>query len=254
MQTPKAFWIYIVRRFSGELLILHPFRRESPIFRDPEGTILEGRYASEPGPGEAELIRTVLHEELEKGLRKDTLDRGFYLRLVISAGVFLVLYLFLSIVIRDPVPLVDELLVGGLGAFAAWFALERRALSSEDLALRSAYLRRTLDAAIFRPSLAAKYLEEFLQDVETLDPERLAEYPASPGGEGFSDEESRDLAELANALEARLLPEDVEEAKKSASDPGDIPRLIRRLAGRRKRDLPLLLSYIRIKVLSGVDG
>lgn len=254
MKEPKIFGIYLARRYSGELLILHPFRPDSPIFRDPEGILLEGRYASEPGPGETETIRRVLHGELEKGLRKNALDRGFYARLLSSAGVFLVLYLFLSIVVRDPVPLVDELLAGVLGAFAAWFALERRALSSEDFALRAAGLRRILDTALFRPSLAAKYLEEVLQDAETLDPERLAEYPASAGGGGFSEEELREFAELASALEARLPREDAEEARRTAADPAALPRLIRRLAGKRSSDLPVLLSYIRIKALSGVDS
>lgn len=248
-----TFGIFLVRRNSGEILLLHPFRPGSAVFRDPDRIILDGRYASEPGPGDAEIIRKTLHEELEKGMRKDALDRGFYPRLLVSAAVFLLLYLFLSIVVRDPVPLVDELLAGGLGAFAAWFALERRSLSSETFALRSAALRRALDSSIFRPSGAAKYLEEVLQDAETLDPGRLADYPASMDGSVFSGEEARELEEAAAALE-RLLPADyVEEANRTGYDPDDLPRLIRKLARKRKSDLPVMLSYLRIKSLGRVD-
>lgn len=253
MDNPLAFGIFLVRRSSGEVLILHPFRPGSAVFRDPDRITLDGRYATEPGPGDTEIIRKTLHSELEKGLRRDALDRGFYPRLLVSAAVFLLLYLFLSIVVRDPVPLVDELLAGGLGAVAAWFALERRSLSSETFARRSAALRRALDSAIFRPSRAARYLEEVLQDAETLDPDRLADYPASMDGNEFSVEEVRELEEVAAALETFLPADCVEEANRTGYGPDDMPRLIRRLTGRRTSDLPMMLSYLRIKSLGGVE-
>lgn len=250
MNESRIFGIFLVRRRSGQTLILHPFRPGGAVFRDPEHVVLDGRYASEPVPGETETIRTTLHAELEKGLRRDVLDRGFYPRLLLSAAVFLLLYLFLSIVIRDPVPLVDELLVGGLGAFAAWFALERRALSSDAFARRSAALRRALDSSIFRPSRSAACLEEILQDAETLDPDRLAEYPVSGEG-GFSEADIRELGELADVLESRIPPEDAEEARRSLSGPEGFSRLIRRMSGRKKVDLPILVSYLRIRALAG---
>ena len=254
METSTRLRIFLVRRRSGEFLVLHPFQPGKEVFRDLERLTLEGRYASEPGPGEMEAVRLALHAELEKGVRRDALDRGFYLRLLAAAGVFLLLYLFLSIVVRDPVPLVDELLVGGLGAFAFWFALERRALSTDAFARLAAALRTTLDSALFRPSRAARYLEEVLQDAETLDPERYAEFPASRGGVEFSVEDKEELAELASALEARLSTEAVAEARKALAEDKGMPRVIRRLARRRRMDLAILLSYARLKTLSGVEG
>ncbi len=253
MEEPRTFGIYLARRTSGEIQVFHPFLPGSVVFRDPESVVLEGRYASEPGPGEGDSIRKTLHGELEKGLRRDALDRGFYPRLLVSAAVFLALYLFLSIVVRDPVPLVDELLAGGLGAAAAWFALERRSLSSDAFSRRSATLRRTLDTALFRPSRAATYLEEVLQEAEALEFERLAEYPASVGGGGFSAEDLRELAELADALEARLPPSVAEAAKESLSGRGDLFRLIRRKAAGRAPYLPMLLAYLRIRTLGGAE-
>ncbi len=254
MEDSLQFGIFLVRRRSGEFLLLHPFRTGGEVFRAPERIVFEGRYASEPGPGEAESVRKSLHAELERGVRKDALDRGFYPRLLLSAAVFLVLYLFLSIVVRDPVPLVDELLIGGLGAFAFWFARERRALSSEAFARRAAALRSALDSAMFRPSRAARYLEEVLQDAETLDPERLAAYPASTGGMDFSEEDRRELAELAGILGDRLPAEEAEEARRSLSAEDGLPRLVRRMSGKRSADLPILISYIRIQALCGVEG
>lgn len=254
MEAPRTFGIYLARGSSGEILLLHPFRPGSIVLREPETIVLEGRYASEPGPGEGDFIRKTLHGELERGLRRDALDRGFYPRLLVSAAVFLVLYLFLSIVVRDPVPLVDELLAGGLGAAAAWFALERRSLSSDAFARRSATLRRTLDTALFRPSRAAAYLEEVLQEAESLDLERLAEYPASAGGGGFPEEDIRELEELADALEARLPPSVAEAAKESLSGRGDLFRLLRKKAAGRAPYLPMLLTYVRIKTLCGAGA
>ncbi|HSV56499.1 MAG TPA: hypothetical protein VLH39_05255 [Magnetospirillaceae bacterium] len=245
--------IFLVRRKSGGYLILHPFRAGDSVFDRRAGIVLEGMYASEPAAGEAEAVRLELHGQLEKGLRADALDRGFYARLLASGGAFLALYLFLSILIRDPVPLVDELLVGGLGAFAVWFALERRALSSGAFALRAAGLGRALDSAIFRPSGAVRVLEETLQDAETLGPERFARLARRPADTGLTADERLEMAELAECLEAVLPSGAVETARRALSGSEGAVRRLGRLAGRRHLDLPVLLSWASAHLSSRED-
>ena len=96
---------------------------------------------------------------MERGTRRYFLNKGYYLRLAMTTATFVAVYLFLSIVVRDPVPLIDELLLGSLSAAAVFFASERRALSSPrhlDAVLR---LRREIDGAFFSESRVVDLLE-----------------------------------------------------------------------------------------------
>ncbi len=242
-------YIFLLARKSGDILVLHPFRPGDDIFRTTGNLVLEGRYGAEPDPVRLDSLRSALHSDLEKGARRDALERGFYPRLFASAGVFLLLYLFLSIVVRDPLPMVDELLVGTLGALASWFALERKALSSEAFTERTAALRKTLDSALFRSSRAARVLEELLQDAETLEPGRYAEFLACSPEFRATEEELRELAALMDALETRLPAEAVQDVRRLVSGAADSAALARRVKRQKRVDIPILLSYARIQTL-----
>jgi hypothetical protein len=235
------------------MLILHPFRSGDEVFRDPENTILEGRYGTEPDASMTASFRSVLHAELDKGTRADALDKGFYIRLLISAAVFLILYAFFSIVVRDPVPMIDELLIGALGAFASWFALERRTLSSPDFSDRSAELRKALDSALFRSSRVAAALEECLQDAESLDPGKYSVFLGSSLHLDMSEEDKLELSSLATVLEAHIPSGSADEVKRLLSEKASPAVLLSRIKSHRKADLPVLLSYVRLRNLLGVE-
>lgn len=252
MKDPLVRHIFLIRRGSGDLLILHPFRPGDALFRDPENLVLEGRYGVEPDAAAASSLRSSLHQELDKGARADALDRKFYTRLLVCAGVFLALYTFLSIFVRDPIPLVDELLIGALGAAASWFALERRALSSPMFSERSAGLRRALDATIFRSSRVARALEECLQDAESLNPDKYAAFLESSLELEMSEEDAPELAALATSLETRIPADAAEAVRRFLSDKADSATLVKRIASRRKSDLPMVLSYARVRARLGV--
>jgi hypothetical protein len=213
----------------------------------------EGFVATAAAEGAPGLLRERLQAELERGARADALERGFVFRLVSSAGVFVVLYLFLSILVRDPVPLVDELLVGGLGAAAAWFYLERRSLSAPAFAERIAGLRAALDRAWFRPSLAVDLLEEYLEDASALQPAAFAAWIGRPASEPLDAEAREELASLCAAVEDRLAGEPALKVARGLAEPGaDHVRILRRLArSAARKELPLVLAYSRARALAG---
>ena len=53
-------------------------------------------------------------------------DKHYIPRLLISAGVFLIVYLFMSLVVRDPIPMVDELIIAGLLSVLSFLGLSKR--------------------------------------------------------------------------------------------------------------------------------
>ena len=92
---------------------------------------------SSPFP-RAEIIASGLLSEMEsldavRAMQNDAYlkllrwlqEKRYIPRLLCSAVVFIVLYLFLSIAIPDPVPIIDEILFSFLGAAFLWIILSR---------------------------------------------------------------------------------------------------------------------------------
>src|SRR5690554_7341348 len=53
-------------------------------------------------------------------------DKRYVPRLLISALVFMLSYLFFSLVVRDPIPMIDELLISSALTIFLWVTLSRR--------------------------------------------------------------------------------------------------------------------------------
>lgn len=99
MSDPKFLFIL----GGPKPLMLHPFEPGSELFEDPGPVVLSGRYGTGEIPKDTATIRADLYRTMEQGSRRHFLDKGYYLRLALTVGAFLGLYLFFSIVIRDPV-------------------------------------------------------------------------------------------------------------------------------------------------------
>ena len=102
-------------------------------------------------------------------------DKQYVPRLLICAVVFLVTYFFMSLAIRDPLPMIDEILVSsGLSIFC-WVALARRDTRS-SLALQRRYeLKGKAGSPDYQEQEGIFALESFLQDVSNLDMQDLSD-------------------------------------------------------------------------------
>src|SRR5690554_154615 len=67
-----------------------------------------------------------LYEEIDKGVDLWILEARYVPRLLISALVFLFLYFFFSLAVRDPIPVIDEFLIGFAGALFTWKGMSKR--------------------------------------------------------------------------------------------------------------------------------
>lgn len=253
--SAEPFRVFELRSRPGSSLLLHPFYPGSRVFRvEPAAVRFEGLLGeAEDGAVDPAALRSRLQAALDSGARADALDRGFALRLAVASGVFIVLYLFLGIVIRDPVPLVDELLVAGLGAVASWFWLERRTLASPAFSARLASLRLALDRTFFRTSPAVSMMEEALEDATALEPDAFAAWLAVPAPIGLDDRASSDLEALCAAIEDRMYAVSILKSARALSRPSaDSASLLRKLRHTTARsELPLLLAYARVRPLAG---
>ena len=72
-------------------------------------------------------------------------DKRYTLRLFASSAIFLLVYLFLSVAVPDPVPVVDEILFSALAAAVCWILLSRADRSSALMRSRLELLQSEIE-------------------------------------------------------------------------------------------------------------
>ena len=113
-----------------------------------------------------------LYNQIDRGVDRWIMDARYVPRLLISAAVFLVVYFFFALAVRDPIPVIDELILGVGAAIATGILITKRDKKSDmvmrrRLELKQAALRSEFDLIEGLDSLEA-YLDEMLK-LETLD-------------------------------------------------------------------------------------
>lgn len=96
-------------------------------------------------------------------------DKQYVPRLLVSSLVFMVVYFFMSLVIRDPIPMVDELLISSGLTIFSWIALAKRDTRS-SLAIKRRYeLKASAGSPDFLQDEGLFALESYLEDSSQLD-------------------------------------------------------------------------------------
>jgi len=166
------FFVFLLRGEGGGILAVHPFLEGSKIFSaakiDPEGIGIQGRFAAQPDSETIARSRSLLDSALNAGVKRHARERGFALRIAIVSGVFVFVYLFFSIVVRDPIPFVDEFFLGGIGVFFAYSYLSRRASSTPEALAFTTTLRRALGSAYYSDSRIARLAEEWMDEARSI--------------------------------------------------------------------------------------
>lgn len=144
--------------------------------------------------------------EIKEQVKLFIQDKYYGLRLVLAAVTFLAIYLFCSLVIRDPVPMIDEFLLGILGAIAIWIFLEHKegdgAVAHKlNLDLKELYGQRE-----YSQSEAVEEVEAYIYDLESeYDPLSLATLLANGGKEALPKLELTDKADRKEIKELLAL-------------------------------------------------
>jgi hypothetical protein len=170
MQATGAITIYHLSRRDGTALFIHPFIKRGSMLDLGGEFELVGRYGREPRVESVTMLRNELYRRIDTDVRDWINERRFIPRFLISAGVFLVVYLFLAAVVRDPLPVLDETLIGLAVAAVTFIVVGRRFEQSRVAAQRRVALRSKVDGVVFSESPFVRELEDLLQQLEELDP------------------------------------------------------------------------------------
>jgi hypothetical protein len=187
-----------------------------------------------------------MYRRIEEDVRDWMAEKRFLPRFLSGAGAFLGTYLLFSLVIRDPIPMADELLLATGASLITYFLLGRRDLRSEEASQRRIALRNKVDSAVFTQSPFVREVEESLQRYDRAPREELVERLNSAKAERFWSEHGDDASYFLDTLQAYMQSKMVKQLEKrlqkgrglgSLTDPTRYADL----------DLPLFLLYIELK-------
>ena len=176
MMSTNMLTIFHVYRKDGTSIFLYPFSEKKNLVEILERSDITGLYGKEPRVESLTMLRNELYRMIERSVREWTAERRFIPRFLLSAAVFLLLYFVMSVVIRDPIPMVDELIIGLVGSLIFYGFLTRRAADSKTATAMKIKLRTKIDEIVFNEDPFVKDAEDYLQNCEgTADPAELLE-------------------------------------------------------------------------------
>jgi|GEM_PF-6182318 len=118
---------FFLRWGNGRVLYLHPFLKHS-FWEDFRRTDLIPlcHYNVFPSSEELAKLRSILYTQVKKFYHAAQTEKTFLKSFVLAAVTFLLVFYFLSIGIRDPIPMVDELVGAVVASFVVFFVYKKK--------------------------------------------------------------------------------------------------------------------------------
>lgn len=239
---------YYVRRTDSRDLFLSPFFEKSRVISWEEEPIVV-ETAAQPQALPEEHILYFLYSFIDRAVDAWIQELKYIPRLLNAAAAFLVLYFFFSFAVRDPIPMVDELLFSGAGAAGVYIWTARRNRKSDIAQKRRTELKRLADTATVNGgNRALKQMEDALSRLEQEDVLKLCEQivwdPASSTDVDLGEDREEIMGYLTTYIRsrrspARLLKHVLDPPKDEEKREGLAARLLV-LTREKKIDLPLI--------------
>ncbi len=153
--------LYLVKRTFGDPLVLHPFATRKDLIATFQDEPLVYCCSEQPGEEDIVHLRYRTYSLIDAAVDEWVQELKYIPRLIWSALAFLAIYLFTALVIRIPVPLVDEILFSSAAAVAVYFWVAKRNTRSDIALKRRLELKEHADQAEIR-------VEPNLKDIEAL--------------------------------------------------------------------------------------
>lgn len=244
--------IFHLYRKDGTTVFLHPFRNSDKLFQFLENSEISGHYGAEPRVESLTLFRNELYRLVEAEVKRWVADARFIPRFILSAVIFLVTYLFLSFVVRDPLPVLDELSGAIVVSVVSYILLGRRDQRSETALKKRIALRSRVDTIVFTESEFVRRLETALIAKEGERPEELLRQVIAGNTALLAEGHAEEAQQIVGYLDAMFQSSDLKRTqKKLRRYQGKIPDRdrdsMKRWLESRKVDVPLLALYMQLK-------
>lgn len=200
MDKKNNLTIFHIHRKDGSSLFLHPFSDSQFLLNLNKSYTIKGLYGNEPRVESLTMFRNDLYRLIESAVKSWISDIKFIPRFIISSAAFLLIYLFTSFVIRDPIPLLDELALSFAGSIVVFIIMSRRDQNSEKSAKKRLDLRLLMDKIVFEEDDFVKEVEEILHYHESIDNIDIINSLADSTDNSFVNSNSDDIKQLITYL------------------------------------------------------
>jgi len=253
-QQKTKIYIFHIFRSDGQSLFLHPLNNPDKLIAQLENAEVIGRYGREPRVEALTLFRNELYREIETGVKRWLADIRFIPKFLISAVVFIIAYFFLSFVIRDPIPLIDEIAISLGVSVVLYYLLGRKDISSEKATKKRLVLRSAVDKITFRQSPFVKQVEEILHQNESSSISEVIRQILEPIEQELSESQKEEADHIIQLLEGKFnfkrIKRKERQFQRYLKGSGDKSQHIHKLGKAIKLDFPLYAVYKRLKKMT----
>ena len=233
-------------------MFLHPFGTPDKFVSGLERSEVEGRYGMEPRVEALTMFRNDLYRQIEAGVKNWLSDARFVPKFLISSLVFVVIYFFMSFVVRDPLPVIDEIAIGLAASVVAFLLLGRRDMNSKVATQKRLDLRVIVDRITFRESAFVKQVEEALHRNEAGSIEEVVRQIVEPARQELGEDVREEASQFIRALESRFNFKKLQKEERALKrimgrSPGEMNKSFARLVESKKYDFPLYAVYKSFK-------
>ena len=241
MEKQRKAYLFHFSRKDGKSFFLDPFQDPNELISVIENSELIGLYGSEPKVEAITWFRNELYRKVEAAVKVWVAERRFIPRFLISSAIFLLVYLFMSLVIRDPLPMVDEILVAFGASIALYVFLARRDLSSAWSSKKRAELRGKIDSIYFQEDQFVKEVEKNLRRLETGSAQQALESIILSTDSFYAHLNAEAAVQLARYIEIKLGSRELKRQEKK------IHALLKAKRGNDKREIESLSKQFSAK-------
>jgi hypothetical protein len=214
-EKKETLYIYHLYRKEGDSLLIHPFVSPEKLISTLETSKIEGKYGREPNVEALTVLKNQLYRMAELWVRTWISDLKFIPRFLLSALVFLAAYFFCAFVIRDPIPVLDEILISFGCSFVTYILLGRKDAKSDMAAKKRLSLKNAIDRILFTESDFVKNLEDYLHENESSALEVLIKEIINPSIKHKINEDNREEAkQFIKTCEMSFKIKDVKKSEK----------------------------------------
>lgn len=253
MKSAGKITIFHLYRKDGTALFLHPFDDAEVLLALDENTQINGKYGQEPQVEYITLFRQGLYQAVDTAVSSWIQEKKFIPNFLWASVGFLVLYFLFTFSVRDPLPMVDEIVLAGAGAIGLYFYRLRKAHALPQAEQLRKKLRWRMDQIEFNEDPFVKEVEELLHRYESVSRDKLLQSAYLQDEVSLSESEIKDAYSLIAYLEKRFSGKVYQKQEKMidryVSSGGKSRRFdaLGTLAERGKIDLSLFVTYRSLK-------
>lgn len=248
----RKITIFHLYRKNGASVFLHPFNNVQTLLNLDPNADITAKYGHEPPIESITLFRNDLYRLVEAAVKRWIYDVKFISRFLFSAAVFLPVYFFFTLIVKDPLPMLDEIVIGIGASVLMYYYLGKRMLKSVPARDKRIELRSQIDRIVFVHDFNVKRIEDALHDFESQDDiEILASLFDSDAS--FPGEDENDIRDLISCLERRFQSKELRRNEKRLSRRRNEKAVERfyRWAVNKNLDIPLFAVYKKVKAMDG---